>query len=417
MRPLFAPLAFARRSEGAGTMQKSQSMMGLATGGLLAMAAAIGIGRFVYTPILPIMLESLGWGKTAAGLVASANFLGYLVGALLAVRPLAGSVQRRALIAALLVSAATTLGMALQTNIVVMMALRLVGGAASAFVIVLASTLVLARLSAAGRGALSAIHFAGVGAGIMVSAVIVSALLAAGVGWQAMWASAGVVALIATGLVAVLIPDQPTLTTAAPAPSVAGPPRGLPMLVIAYGLFGFGYVITATFLVTSVRMSAELRELETWIWVLFGFAAVPSVALWSWIGTRAGAMMAFALACLVEALGVAASVEWVTVPGICLAAVLLGGTFMGLTALGLMAGRQLSSANPQRTIGLMTASFAFGQMIGPTVAGYLFDQLGSLRVPSLAAATALVVAAGLTAIADRAVTADALIKTRRGSNG
>jgi predicted MFS family arabinose efflux permease len=348
MQPSMAPLASAPCPEGVGVMQQRQSSIGLAFGGLLALAAAIGIGRFVYTPILPVMLESLGWSKATAGLVASANFLGYLVGALLAVRPIAASVQRRALIVALLVSAATTLGMAVQANIAIFMALRLLGGAASAFVIVLASTLVLARLSAAGRGSLSAIHFAGVGAGIMVPAGLVLELLAAGAGWQAMWTSSGAVALVAIGLVAVLIPDQTIVAAAPPAPSGTRSPRGLPMLVIAYGLFGFGYVITATFLITSVQMSAELRELGTWIWVPFGFAAVPSVARWSWISARTGAMMAFALACPAEALGVAASVEWVTVAGICLSAVLLGGTFMGITALGLMSRRQLSSTNPQR---------------------------------------------------------------------
>jgi predicted MFS family arabinose efflux permease len=377
-------------------MHKQQSMIGLASGGLLAMAAAIGIGRFVYTPILPFMLESLAWNKSEAGLVASSNFLGYLIGALWAVRPMiAASRQRQGLIVALLVSATTTLGMGFQSHIAVLLVLRLLGGAASAFVIVLASTLVLARLSAAQRRNLSAIHFAGVGAGIMLSAAVISAMRAVGAGWQAMWLWTGGMALLATVVVAVLIPGQTAVAAAPSAAPAVQSPRGLPMLVIAYGLFGFGYVITATFLVTSVRMSAELRELEAWIWVLFGFAAVPSVALWSWIGTRMGTTTAFALACLAEALGVSASVEWVTISGVCLSAVLLGGTFMGITALGFTAARQLSSTDSQRAIGLMTASFAFGQMIGPTAAGFLFDNLGSLRIPSLVAAGALVVAAGL----------------------
>jgi predicted MFS family arabinose efflux permease len=320
-------------------MQRRQSMIGLTCGGLLAMAVAIGIGRFVYTPILPGMLESLAWSKAEAGLVASSNFLGYLIGALLAARPIAVGRQRRGLIAALLVSATTTLGMAFQSHIAVLMGLRLLGGAASAFVIVLASTLVLARLSAAQRGNFSALHFAGVGVGIMLSAAVVSALQAVGAGWQAMWLWSGGMALLGTVLVAVLIPGPTVVQAAPPITSAAQSPRGLPMLIIAYGLFGFGYVITATFLVTSVRISPELRELEAWIWILFGFAAVPSVALWSWIAARIGTMMAFALACLAEALGVVASVEWITVPGICLSAALLGGTFMGITALGLIAAR------------------------------------------------------------------------------
>jgi predicted MFS family arabinose efflux permease len=377
------------------------SSIGLSCGGLLAMAAAIGIGRFVYTPILPVMLDSLDWSKADAGLVASSNFLGYLIGAIAAARQVAPGCQRFWLLATLLLSAVTTAAMALDAHIVTLMALRLVGGAASAFVIVLASTLVLARLSAARCGHLSAVHFAGVGAGIMVSAAAVSLMLAAGAGWQALWIGAGSIALLATAVVAVLIPEPVAASTPPPVPVGEKPKRGLAILIVAYGLFGFGYVITATFLVTIVRVTPELRALEAWIWVLFGFAAIPSVVLWSWIGERIGLAMAFALACLTEAVGVAASVEWITVQGACLSSILLGGTFMGITALGLMTARQLSGASSQRAVGLMTASFAVGQMIGPTVAGVLSDRLGSLRVPSLVAAVALVVAAGLAVVAAR----------------
>jgi MFS family permease len=112
-------------------------------------------------------------------------------------------------------------------------------------------------------------------------------------------------------------------------------------------------------------------------------------------------MIAFALACLIEAIAVAATVEWVTIIGVCLGAILLGGTYMGITALGLMAARDLSGGEPQRAIGQMTVSFAVGQMLGPTVAGVLFDQLASFRLASLLAAGALLLAAIL---AVRAVT-------------
>jgi len=379
-----------------------RSSLGLAIGGLLAMAAALGVGRFVYTPILPVMLDSLDWSKAEAGLVASSNFLGYLIGALAAARQGLPGRQRVWLLAALLVSALTTAGMGLRPHMAALIGLRFLGGAASAFVIVFASTLVLERLSAAQRGHLAAIHFAGVGAGIMVSAAAVSVMLAEGAGWQALWIGSGAIAILATPLVAVLIPEQEPDGPSGAASTSERSIRGLSTLIVAYGLFGFGYVITATFLVAIVRMTAEVRALEAWIWVLFGFAAVPSVALWSWLGSRIGLMLAFALACLTEAVGVLASVEWATPPGVCICAILLGGTFMGITALGLMGARQLSGARSHRAIGLMTASFAIGQMIGPTVAGVLFDRLGSLRVPSIVAAAALIVAAGLAVVAPRA---------------
>src|SRR5262249_40953255 len=156
-----------------GSPMTSGEARRLAIGGLLAMAAALGIGRFVYTPILPSMIDALGWTKATAGLVASANFLGYLVGALIAGQPIFSSSPRRWLFVGLILSAATTGATGLLSDDRAIMATRFAGGLASAFVIVCASTLVLARLSASGRSALASIHFAGVGIGIFVSAAIV----------------------------------------------------------------------------------------------------------------------------------------------------------------------------------------------------------------------------------------------------
>ena len=372
------------------------------------MAAALGIGRFVYTPILPEMFLGLGWSASEAGLVASANFLGYLLGALAAARSSgAGTSGRARLLSAILVSAMTTAAMAIQSDLAVVFALRFVGGAASAFVIVFASTLVLERLAAAGDGKLAAIHFAGVGVGIAVSAVAVSAVYAAGEGWREAWLLAGALALIACAGTALLIPRQvdgcrPLSARTAASESESG--ASSPAWILAYGLFGFGYVVTATFLVTMVRLSAEMYVFESWIWLIFGLAAVPSVWLWSSLGARFGIAPAFAAACLAEALGVAVSVEWMTPIGLVLTAISLGGTFMGITALGLAGARQISGANLQRVIALMTASFGLGQMIGPAVAGALFDELGSWRAPSLAAAAALVASAALALATARRMT-------------
>jgi predicted MFS family arabinose efflux permease len=315
-----------------GTMHQRLSIR-LASGGFFAMAAAIGIGRFVYTPILPAMIDSLGWSKSDAGLVGSANFLGYLIGAIAASKPIAPGRQRVWLLTALAVSALTTAGMAAPLNFAGFIDLRLAGGVASAFVIVLASTLVLSRLSQAGRGSFAALHFAGVGVGIAISAWAVTAMQEAGADWRALWIAAGAIALLATALAGILIPAQsPGLPSASAAAERVN--RGALPLIVAYGLFGFGYVITATFLVTIVRMTPEIRAAESSIWIIFGLAAVPSVALWSWIGSRTGLMTALVIACLAEAASVAASVEWVTPIGVYLSALLLGGLSWASPLLG-----------------------------------------------------------------------------------
>jgi len=371
----------------------------LAVGGLIALAVAMGIGRFVYTPILPSMAEALALSQSEAGLIASANFLGYLVGALLAATRLPGS-RRTWLIAALALSAVTTTVTAALSGVATLSLVRFAGGVASAFVLVFASSVILDRLAEAGASRLSAVHFAGVGAGIAVSAALVSALIGFGVGWRLQWLASGGLALIAVPVVALLVPpDSRSGGPEAPPGAVALTPR-LVSLIVSYGLFGLGYVITATFLVAIVRGSADVRHLEPVVWIVVGLAGAPSVALWTMVGRRTGVLPAYAAACLVEAVGVACSVLVPNAAGVLLAAIFLGGTIMAITALGFVGARTLSSSDPRRILALMTAAFGLGQIVGPVLAGWLFDRTGSFILPSLIAAGALVVAAVLGGIAD-----------------
>lgn len=366
-----------------------------ALGGLIAIAAGIGIGRFVYTPILPAMLAGLGMSKATAGLIASANFAGYMAGAL-AIAGVALPGSRRAwLLGGLAASAVTTAAMGLSTSIPVFLALRFIGGFVSALALILSSALVLDRLAEARRPHLAALHFAGVGSGIVVSAVLVATQLADGATWQALWFSSGAASLLALLAVAVLLPARPEPRRAPKPPGkVAADPR-LQRLTMAYGLFGFGYVITATFLVAIVRITPAIRALEPVIWVIVGLAAAPSVLLWGRLGQLFGIPTAFAIAALAEALGVLASVVWPTTTGIFLAAVLVGGTFMGLTSLGLVRARELASHDAARVMAGLSGAFGVGQIIGPSLAGVLSDALGGFAVPSFLAAGALALAAWL----------------------
>ena len=366
----------------APTMNKSP--LAIAIGGLLAMAAGIGVGRFVYTPILPPMVEALHLSKSEAGLIASANFVGYLAGAIVATLPLPGS-RRTWLLGALALNAAGLAAMGLTNSLTLFLVLRLAAGFASAFALIFSSALVLDRLATqAGRTGLSAVHFAGVGTGIVASAALVVTL----VDWRTMWFASAALATVASLAVAALIPAEQRAQQRTKVLGNASWP-----LITAYGLFGFGYVITATFIVAQVRGSREIAALEPYIWVLVGVGAAPSVALWGAIARRWGILNGFAVAAVVEAVGIAASVLWESPATVIGTAVLLGATFMGLTALGLMAaaGR----------IAMMTAAFGVGQIIGPIVAGYLFDLTGSLRAPTLAASAALLVACALALLSGR----------------
>ncbi len=364
----------------------------IAIGGLLAMAAGVGVGRFVYTPILPPMVEALSLSKSQAGLIASANFVGYLAGALLAAVRLAGS-RRAWLLGSLAVNTFCLAAMGLTTVMPVFLVLRLMAGIVSAFILVLSSALVLERLALSGKSALSAVHFAGVGIGIAVSAALVAMFSE----WRMMWVASAVLAAIAGIAIAFLIDPDPAPAQAASEVTPRIISRKFATLLAAYGLFGFGYVITATFIVAIVRGSEEIASLEPYIWMMFGLSAAPSVALWTRLGARWGPLQAFAVASLVEAIGVAAGAVWVTSLGIVVSSVFVGGTFMGLTALGLVAARQGGSGDPRGRLALMTASFGVGQILGPVFAGYVYDHVGGFTLPLLAASLALL-AAGVLAI-------------------
>ena len=366
----------------------------LALAGLLALAAAMGLGRFLYTPLLPMMVGGTALDPGGAGLLASANFAGYLAGALAASLPGIGGRARMVLLLALAASALTTGAMGLTESFTIWATLRFLGGMASAFVLVLASSLIVARLRAAGRPMLAALHFGGVGLGIAVSALITMPWLVGDDSWGTLWLLGGGLTALAVPLVAMMLPAEAP-EAARPAPPAMPSRPGLWRLVAAYGCLGFGYVITATFIVAILREGGGGRGAESLVWGLVGIAAAPSVLVWTLAAGRWGAIRAWQAAMTVEAAGVALSALSTGTLALALAAAALGGTFMGLTALGLQEGARRAGGDGRAMMGLMTAAFGVGQMIGPALAGGLREITGGYAAPSLMAALVLVAGAVL----------------------
>ncbi|MCX2722214.1 YbfB/YjiJ family MFS transporter [Roseibium salinum] len=384
---------------------QDRAPVALALGGLFSLAAAMGIGRFVYTPILPFMADGLNLPAEDAGLIASANFLGYLAGALAGTSKSLPGRPRVWFLGGLLVSALTSAAMALTVSLWAFLFIRFVSGVASAFVLVFSTTLILDRLNVAGRGGLSALYFAGVGCGIAFSALLVAGLDQMAADWRQLWLASGGATLVFLLIAAGLVPDEPPAAKAPADGSTRLPAdasyinASLLRLILAYGLFGFGYVITATFVSTIARSTPELQSTEQLVWLAVGLCAAPSIYVWNRIALRTGARRAFALACMLEATGVALTVAGTGPALFLLGAALLGATFMGITALGLMETRRQASAGGlaaiRQMLAVLTASFGLGQVLGPWFAGRLYEMTGSFQLPSLAAAAALVIAAAL----------------------
>lgn len=366
------------------------SPLRFALAGMIGMAAAMGIGRFVYTPILPGMMEALHLSAADAGLIASANFAGYLAGAYAAAGGWAHGRERGLMLAGLAASTGLAAAMGMTGVLTAFLVIRFLAGVASAFVMVFLTAIVFSRLEAAGRTGLQALHFGGVGFGIAVSSLLMALLVDWHADWQAGWFWSAGLSAVAFVAVALTVNRGPRGGTEnAREPRLPKNPA-LTRMILSYGLFGFGYVVTATFLVAIVRAGGAGRVFEAVVWMVAGVVSFPSIWLWQAIAARMGVYAAYAAACLVEAVGVVASVTLGGTLGPLLASVLLGVTFMAVVALGLQATRLLAPAAPRRAIALMTTSFGVGQIVGPIVAGVLAERSGSFALPSLLAALVLV---------------------------
>jgi predicted MFS family arabinose efflux permease len=357
--------------------------------GMAGLATALGIGRFAFTPMLPLMqlhdLVSLRQGSY----LASANYVGYFLGALLlfAVNP----PPARTLKFGLAAVAASTLAMAFTSSFAPWLVLRLIAGVASAFVLVGVSGWALTVLAAHDRAGWTGWVFAGVGAGILFAGAAVLAIgatdLAPAVGWIVLGAAACSVALVAV----LLIEDM--------APSMAADMETLGMhasawrLILCYGSFGFGYIIPATFLPAAARSMISDATVFGWVWPLFGIAAASSTVLTSSILGNFQPRRAWAYGQIVMAFGVALPAVQTTLFSIIVSAICVGGTFMVITMAGIQEARRIAAQSAPRLVAAMTAAFAAGQLVGPLTLTAADSAAEAIRRPSLVAASVLFITA------------------------
>ncbi len=381
------------------TETSHQPALRVLIGGMFGMMVAMGIGRFTFTPILPLMQRDLGISNSLAGWLASLNYVGYLAGALLcAVRP--RLLQRKCVnVSALVGSIATTLLMGLTVSPFWWGILRLFGGVASALLFVIIAIEVSEVLVSSRHGHWNSALFSGVGLGIALSGALVPIMDRLG-GWSVAWLGMGAVAVVlaaaGVGLAGkqhgeVQVPHDTVRST--------GSLKGIRRLAIAYFLEGVGYIVSATFLVTMIAHTPGLSGFAPWSWVAVGLAAAPSTIFWQLVARRIGVRVTLTLTYLLQALGIFLSIGAATAFTAGLAAVIFGGTFMGITALAMAEGTQRAGKEGRRAAAVMTACFGAGQVVGPPLAGLLADYLGGFSV-ALMMAGALVAIGGILVATD-----------------
>ena len=367
---------------------------------MIGLAVALGVGRFAFTPLLPLMLADGSIGLKAGSWLASANYAGYFVGAVscAAVRVAPARMVRFGLVATVLLTAAMGVGHLLSAWLVV----RFVAGVVSAWTFVFVSQWGLRRLTELHAPEWSGVIYAGPGVGIVLTGLIGGALAGhrAAPGWLGFAALSAVLSVAIWRIFGTTPAVAPPAAPARHAATAAAPHDArrhradAAWLVVLYGMPGFGYIITATFLPVIAR--AALPAGSPWpdlFWPMFGAALIVGAIAAARLPGHWDNRLLLAAGCTTQALGIAAGIVWPNAAGFSVGSALLGLPFTAITLFAMRQARRLHGERAAGLMGYATASYGVGQILGPLVAAPLTARFGSFSPALWVAAGALLVGA------------------------
>lgn len=346
----------------------------------MALAVAMGIGRFAFTPLLPMMLHDGAIDLPQGSWLATANYVGYLAGAILCMvlpRRWPGTAMIRGGLAATIL---LTLGMALPLPLL-WPVLRLLAGIASAVVFVFTSGWCLGQLAQHGRPTLGAIIYTGPGAGIALSGLAASLLVSRQATAVLGWIVFGILALLLSAAIWRIVngPDL-VLGTAAASNQTDQVTERRPMtggamektiFTLAYGIAGFGYIITATFLPVIARAALPGSVWLDLFWPILGCGVVVGALIAARVPNRIDSRLLLIACYLMQALGVILTLLLPDLLGFILGSLLVGLPFTAISFFGMQDARRLQPHHAARFMGLLTAAYGIGQIAGPPLVALL----------------------------------------------
>ncbi|ODT36828.1 MAG: hypothetical protein ABS55_04980 [Lautropia sp. SCN 70-15] len=379
-------------------------MNGLGIAFLLSLGTVVSnsFARFAYALMLPAMRNDLGWNWSQAGWLNTANAFGYLAGALLA-RALVDRVGNRALfIAGMPATALALLATGLVDDLLALSALRAIAGVAGAMVFVCGGALAGNVFPDDPRRATLAItvFFGGSGAGLVLCGAGIPLLLERGgdAAWPQAWLAMGAASLAMTvaAIAAARAIAEPAALASAGAP--VWRPRDFAPALLAYTCFGLGYIGYMTFVIAWMREHGASTTDVILVWSLLGIATLVAPWLWKrpFAEWRGGPVIALVMTVLAAGAGLPLLAS--SLPAMLASAALFGaGMFSTPSAVSTLIRKQLPKPAWGGAMAVFTILFAIGQIVGPTVTGWLADLYGSLR-PGLALSVAVLLAGAVMAL-------------------
>ncbi|MFJ7883259.1 MFS transporter [Pseudomonas sp. NPDC096917] len=361
----------------------------------IALMMAMGIGRFSLTPQLPHLISEGQIDLTGAGLIAAANYLGYLIGALDAIRAKRPEQVRDRLHLGLWLCVLLTLVSYWAQGFWPHLLLRFGAGVASAWVMVMITSLSQQIAVSANRPRLGALVFAGPGAGVLLTGLLALLATVWGQNSSMLWLIYAVAALLMMLVIMPILPQSSPLASPVQAASSGTRHPGISRLGAIYGLYGLGYIIPATFLSQMASAQFHGQWQADLFWPAFGLCAAIGVLLISfhrpsprttrqWLMAALWLQAAGVLACLLPSRA-----------GLALGVILCGTPFLACMALVMQSSRDIAPHATQRNAALLTACFAVGQLCGPLLAALSSHFSGSLHPALIIAASGLLLAGGL----------------------
>lgn len=378
-------------------MNDPRTRLKVMTAGIFSLLLTLGVARFAYTPLLPLMQQQAGLGVAEAGWLAAINYAGYLSGALLAMQGGDLVFKDRLYRVGLVVAVASTAMMGLSQDFAVWAVSRYLAGLSSAAGMLLGAGLVLNWLIRHGHRSELGIHYSGIGLGVVLCSVAV-AWMGDQLDWRGQWLALTVLGGLLAVPALVWLP-VPARTVPNPGAQVwrDNPPTALflRLFMAAYFCAGIGYVVSTTFIVAIVERLPGLEGQGKWAFLAIGIAAAPASIVWDFVARRIGDLNALITAALLQIAGILLPVAGGGLALTLAGALLFGGTFVGIVSLVLtMAGRYYPG-RPAKMMGKMSLAYGSAQIVGPAVTGWLATRFGSYQAGLYLAAGIMVLGTAL----------------------
>lgn len=349
--------------------------------GISSLIVTVGVARFSYSLLLPIMQDGAGLTELGGGWLASTNFMGYMSGVLLAASLHNMNYKYNLHRLYLILSVLTSAAMVMTTDMVTWAVLRFIAGVCASGGFIIASGLILKWLVKHHHRAELGIHFSGAGLSIIITSLLVEFMLTISADWQQQWLALAVMAAV-FAIPAWLWMPHPFIDGQVGGTAKDTPPSKVfkSLMMLAYFCAGYGYAVSSTFIVDIVERVEGLQGQGGLAFLLVGLAATPAALIWDRIARRTGYIKALIIAYILQAIGIILPAINDSLPVVILSALMFGGTFIACVSMVLTMAGKFYPSNPAKFMGTMTLAYGAAQILAPVCTGYLTETFGSYDI-------------------------------------